>query len=211
MTIKSELADASEALRFLLRHKNINSRRLGLLGLSMGAAVASYLAGREHSRFKSISLWAPVAEGTGILDQLSTPDAVSALAETGITDHGGNLVGVSFIRQFAEMKPVRELMKSKCPVLLIHGTKDETVPAHHSDLYEKALVSHKRVVKNFIIPGADHTFNKHIWERRSDYRDSRLVAGNGVGTDACQCLVGCGRITSFSMANQSMSAHSPIL
>lgn len=166
MTIKSEVADAAEALRFLVHHKHINSRRISLLGLSMGGAVASYLAGRERTRFKSISLWAPVAEGTGILDQLSTPDAVSALAETGITDYGGNLVGVSFIRQFAEMKPLREIVKSKSPVLLVHGTKDETVPVHHSDLYEKALVSHKRLVKKILIPGADHTFNRHVWERR---------------------------------------------
>jgi dipeptidyl aminopeptidase/acylaminoacyl peptidase len=107
-----------------------------------------------------------VAEGEGILDELSTPDAVSSLAETGITDHDGNLVGVAFIRQFAEMKPLREVVKCQCPVLLIHGSKDQTVPAHHTDMYEHALQTHKRVVKKVIIPGADHTFNKHIWESR---------------------------------------------
>lgn len=166
MTIRSEVADATEALHFLVRHKRVNSRRLGLVGLSMGGAVAAFLVGRERSRIKSLSLWAPVAEGGGILDELSTPEAVSALAETGITDYGGNLVGVSFIRQFAEMKPLREVVKSKCPVLLVHGSKDETVPPNHSDMYEKVLTSHKRPVKKLIITGADHTFNKHIWEQR---------------------------------------------
>lgn len=166
MTIRSEVADALEAIKFLARHKQINSRRLALIGLSMGGAVASYVVAREKARFKSLVLWAPVAEGAGILDDLSTPDAVSSLAETGITDHEGNLVGVTFVRQFADMRPLREVVKSNCPVLIIHGSGDETVPVHHADLYERALRSPDRVVKKVIIPGADHTFNRHVWEQR---------------------------------------------
>jgi uncharacterized protein len=166
MTIRSEIADSLEAIRFLARHKRINSRRLALIGLSMGGAVASYVLARERSRFRTLVLWAPVAEGSGILDDLSTPDAVAALAETGITDHDGNLVGVQFIRQFAEMKPLREIVKAKCPVLLVHGARDQTVPAEHSHMYERVLLAHKRLVKKVIITGADHMFNKHIWEQR---------------------------------------------
>ncbi|HUK82459.1 MAG TPA: alpha/beta fold hydrolase [Verrucomicrobiae bacterium] len=167
MTIRSELADALSAIKLLAHHRRVNSRRLALIGLSMGGAVASQVAARERARVKSLVLWAPVAEGAGILDELSTPDAVSALAETGITDHEGNLVGVQFIRQFAEMKPLREITKCKCPVLIVHGSKDQTVPVHHADLYERALRSPRRIVKKVIITGADHTFNKHVWESRA--------------------------------------------
>ena len=167
MTIRSEVADSVEAIRFLARHRRVKSRRLALIGLSMGGAVASHVLARKRSQFRTLVLWAPVAEGTGILDGLTTPDAVTSLAETGITDYEGNLVGVQFIRQFAEMKPLREVVKAKCPVLLVHGAKDQTVPAHHSDLYEKALLAHKRLVKKVIITGADHTFNRHVWEQRA--------------------------------------------
>ena len=166
MTIRSEVADSLEAIKFLARHKQINSRRLALIGLSMGAAVAAYVVAREQHRVKSLVLIAPVAEGAGILDDLSTPEAVSSLVETGITDHDGNLVGVTFIRQFAEMKPLREMVKCQCPVLIIHGSQDQTVPEHHADLYEHALQTNKRVVKKIIIPGADHTFNSRVWELR---------------------------------------------
>ena len=64
------------------------------------------------------------------------------------------------------MKPLREVVKANCPVLIIHGSKDETVPVHHSDLYERALRAPDRVVKKVIIHGADHTFNRHVWEQR---------------------------------------------
>jgi dipeptidyl aminopeptidase/acylaminoacyl peptidase len=166
MTIRSEVADSLEAIKFLARHKRVHSRRLALIGLSMGGAVASHVVARERSRFKTLALWAPVAEGAGILDDLSTPDAVASLAETGLTDHEGNLVGMGFVRQFAEMRPLREVVKSRCPVLIVHGSKDQTVPVHHADMYEKALHAHKRLVKKVIIAGADHTFNKHVWEQR---------------------------------------------
>jgi pimeloyl-ACP methyl ester carboxylesterase len=100
LTIRSEVADALEAIKFLANHKHINSRRLALIGMSMGGTIAAHVVAREKSRVKSLVLWAPVAEGAGILDDLSTPDAVSSLAETGLTDHGGNLVGVAFVRAF---------------------------------------------------------------------------------------------------------------
>ncbi|MEI6084240.1 MAG: alpha/beta fold hydrolase [Verrucomicrobiota bacterium] len=166
MSIRSEVVDAQEALRFLMSHRRINTRRLALIGMSLGSAIASFVVGRQRSRFKTLALWAPVAEGAGILDELSTPEAVAALAQTGITDHNGNLVGVSFIRQFAEMKPLREIVKTRCPVLLVHGTKDVTVPHQHTEMYEKTLLHHKRIVKKILIPGADHVFSKHVWEQR---------------------------------------------
>jgi dipeptidyl aminopeptidase/acylaminoacyl peptidase len=166
LTIRSQVADAVEAFRYLARHKRINSRRLAVVGMSMGGAIAAQLVGREKDRVKTLVLLAPVAEGAGILDELSTPESVSSLAQTGITDYGGNLVGVSFIRQFADMKPLREITKAKCPVLLVHGEADTVVPPHHSELYERALHAGKRMVKKVIIPGADHTFNRCLWEQR---------------------------------------------
>jgi dipeptidyl aminopeptidase/acylaminoacyl peptidase len=166
LSIRSQILDSLEALKFLARQKQVNSRRIALIGMSLGAAIAGYVVARERRKIRSLVLWAPVAEGAGILDDLATPEAVASLAQMGVTDYGANLVGVEFIRQFAEMKPLREVVKSNCPVLLVHGGDDQTVPAEHTEMYERALRSPKRIVKKVIVPGADHTFNKHVWEAR---------------------------------------------
>jgi dipeptidyl aminopeptidase/acylaminoacyl peptidase len=166
MTLRSELADAQEALRVLVKHKRVNNRRIAVVGMSMGAMIASMLVARERDRIKSMALWAPVAEGEAILNQLSTPDAVTSLAQTGVTDYEGYMVGMPFIRQFAEAKPLRDVVKAKCPVLIAHGEKDQTVPVQHATLYEEALQSPKRQVRKLIIPGADHAFSRHAWETR---------------------------------------------
>src|SRR2546425_12614526 len=39
MTVRSEVADSLEALKFLGRQARINSRRIGVVGLSLGGAV----------------------------------------------------------------------------------------------------------------------------------------------------------------------------
>ncbi|MCX7886823.1 MAG: alpha/beta fold hydrolase [Verrucomicrobiae bacterium] len=166
MTLRTKICDAVTALKFLCRQKRVDAKRIALVGLSLGGAIAAHVVGREKTPIRSLVLISPVAEGAGILDELATPEAVASLAQTGITDYFGNLVGVQFIRQFADMKPLREVVKCQCPVLLIHGEKDETVPAGHSDLYEEALRNAGRTVKKVIVPDADHTFNRHRWEER---------------------------------------------
>jgi dipeptidyl aminopeptidase/acylaminoacyl peptidase len=164
-SLQSAVADAVEAVRFLARQKRVAPRRLGVVGLSLGAAITAGLVAREIRDWKALALLAPVAEGAGILDALSTPDAVGSLTTTGVTDYHGNTVGMRFVRQFAEMKPTREILRARCPVLLLHGSQDETVPADHTDLYEKALRGARRQVRKIIIDGADHTFNGHRWEK----------------------------------------------
>ena len=166
ITISSQVCDAAAAIKFFGRQKRINPKRLALVGFSLGGAIAAQLVAREPSRVQSLVLLSPVAEGGGILDELATPEAVASLAQTGITDYFGNLVGVQFIRQFADMKPVRDLARWRGPVLLLHGDKDETVPVEHSEMYERALRAPKRIFKKIILPGADHTFTRHVWEQR---------------------------------------------
>ena len=61
MTVSGEIADAIRVLDFLEEHEAVDAQRLGVLGLSMGGAVAASVAGKD-TRVKSLALWAAVAK-----------------------------------------------------------------------------------------------------------------------------------------------------
>ena len=57
--------------------------------------------------------------------------------------------------------------KSDCPVFILHGANDQSVPVSHADPLEAAARKPKRLVKKLIIPDADHTFNRLDWQQQA--------------------------------------------
>jgi pimeloyl-ACP methyl ester carboxylesterase len=165
-TLNAEIQDARVALEFLRRQPRVDSSRIGIVGMSFGGAVASYVAAADPN-VKSLALWCPVADGPDILQRLvaASPAAVASLMTTGFADYGGWRVSKQFVEEFQTMRPVAELAKSSCPVLLIHGEKDETVPVAQAEIYAKALSNNSRQFKRHIIKDASHSFDRADWEQ----------------------------------------------
>lgn len=69
VTLEGELADGEEAIKFFRRQKDIDPKRVGLVGLSLGGTVAACLAPRVKGR--ALVLWAALAH----------PDHLRTLAE----------------------------------------------------------------------------------------------------------------------------------
>lgn len=61
MTVTGEISDAVKILDFLAGLPEVDASRLGILGLSMGGAVAATVAGIDE-RVKSLTLWSAVAD-----------------------------------------------------------------------------------------------------------------------------------------------------
>lgn len=163
MTLAGELKDARAALRFLRRRPGIDPARIGLLGMSMGAAVGSVLLG-EDARIPAAALWSPVSHPDRVVEAKLTPEARKDLRRMGVTDHHGYAVGQAFVAEVKRHKPLKAIAKTRAAVLLIHGDRDETVPAAASDAYEAALRKTKRAVVKHVVRGADHTYNTLAWE-----------------------------------------------
>ncbi len=162
MTIESELQDAVASLRFLRRRPEVDTKRIGLLGMSMGGLVASLLASQEKI-FKRVLLWAPVGNPRRLVEARYTAQSQKQLAETGITDYIGWPVSRAFIEDILQRNPSVALATYKGPAMIIHGDQDSAVPFDESDLYINARCAAGLPVERVTVHGADHTFSSLPW------------------------------------------------
>lgn len=158
MTMSGEIADALRVLDFLEEQKAVDSNRLGVIGLSMGGAVAASVAGQDN-RVKSLALWAAVAR-FDLFEQ--NAEEIEKAKKQGYVDVGGNILNITFYEDIQKQNPLQLVSQYRGPALIVHGDADPTVPVSHADLYYEVLSGKK---EKLIIPGADHTFNRHDWEQ----------------------------------------------
>jgi hypothetical protein len=154
MTISREIEDAAAALDFLAARAETDENRLGLLGLSMGGAVAASLAGKEP-RLKALALWAAVAHLEPLCERLATEFRGKIL------DMNGWGLGLAFLDDLPNIKPLESVRSYMGPSLVVHGANDETVPASHASDYRVALGGRCQL---HLVAEADHTFSRLDWE-----------------------------------------------
>lgn len=157
MTFGGEVSDALRACDYIVKYEDVDPERLGVLGLSMGGAVAACVTGR-YGKVRSTALWAAVA------DLALFKEAAKDIGDVDYFDRRGNLVGRQFIEQLDGYTPLEEITLHRTPVLVVHGSDDETVPVDHAFRYRDALQSAGSRYQIHVVEGADHTFNAHPWE-----------------------------------------------
>lgn len=173
MTISKELIDAKNILDYVKTLDFVDANKIGIVGLSMGGAVASMLAGDCSNDIRSLCLWAPA----GVMANLTLEyirkhtcftcndvnptniDIISTLDES--FDLGGLLLGKGFVEDILNIDIYEKASHFHGNVLILHGDNDPTVPLTASqkylEIYGKNAILH-------VIEGADHTFNKKKWE-----------------------------------------------
>lgn len=166
ITVAGWRHDARVAFDYLLRQSGVDAGRIGVIGLSMGGAVACHLAASER-RVRSLALWSAVANGADVVSVAGSPDSLGHLAKHGWADRMGNKVSAAFVKEFETMRPVEDLARTLCPVFIAHGAADETVPVAQADKFEAAAcTTMSRRVEKLIIPFANHTYANLALEAR---------------------------------------------
>ena len=158
MTISRELEDARAAVAFIRGQPNVDTQRVGLIGMSMGGMVSALLLG-EDAGIPAAVLWCPVADFHRLWSSRMNDKVSADLSSTGIADYGGWPVGKNFIEDGMKHDPVKSLARSKAEILVLHGDGDDAVPVQESAMY-------RNVTRREIIPGADHTFNSLAWVKQ---------------------------------------------
>lgn len=161
MTVSGEIAEAGAILDRVKRDPRIDPERVTLLGMSLGGLVASVLAGERVQDVHKLVLLAPAGEMYLLIKDMI--DGVLAMPDLQVYDFNGNLIG----RPFAEdLKTLNVFARAKGytgDVMIVHGTKDPTVPYQVSLAYQAQSYEGRALVH--LIEDADHTFNKTVWER----------------------------------------------
>ncbi len=150
-------ADAAAALDFADSYPRFS--RIGLLGLSLGGAVAMLAC--SHGAVEALALWAPLSFPSLLAERLPARDLQPG--QPGY-DVGGIVVGPRFAESLRQAEPVEVARRFHGPVLVVHGTHDTVIPAAHSKRLAEALGGRCELE---LIDGADHTFARADWQSQA--------------------------------------------
>jgi pimeloyl-ACP methyl ester carboxylesterase len=147
--------DLGQAIGWLKRHQPVRARQIAVLGHSVGAGAALFEATRnpDIAAVISIGAFAHPAEVTQrTLRRLRLPRFVTFL----VIRYVEWVIG----RRFEAIAPVNTVCWITCPVLLVHGREDQTVPVE--DARRIAARCRAPNVRLLEIAGAGHDSTDQI-------------------------------------------------
>ncbi|MCB2295698.1 alpha/beta hydrolase [Clostridium algoriphilum] len=164
MTMGTELKDANNILDYVRTLDFVDKDKIGIIGLSMGGAIASMIAGNRKSDIKTMCLWAPAGNMEEIiLDNNYIGDNYEEFRQKGYFDAEGLPIGTGFVDYLKGLTIYEKAAAYDKKSLIIHGDKDEVVLLSTSQKYINFF---KKSSQLKIISGANHTFDKKEWEEQ---------------------------------------------
>ncbi len=149
ITYSGEVEDLSAAFAFM---RDRHPGKIALLGSSMGGTVALLFAARHADVATVVTIAAPV-HPERFTSRLLTPAQVQQWRETGYTFYHGQRINVSLLHDLEKINVPEAAKKVDCPVLILHGDRDEVVPVEEAHELYGYLPGSKKLS---ILDGADH-------------------------------------------------------
>ena len=141
--------------------KKLGYKNISLLGTSLGGLIAAATALR-YRNIKKLALRAPVADYYELLLKRFNKDEVTKFKKQGFyyyirPDEEKLKIVYDFIEDSKKYSMYKKVKDIKCPVLIIHGTKDEIVPYKTSQKLVKKFTNARLV----LIKNASHKLSIH--------------------------------------------------
>lgn len=163
LSVKGELSDLNEAINFI---KNRGFDTIGILAASFGGSIAPMFVAK-NKYIKTLVLWNPILNYDNIflkpisqwgIKYFSGKNFLAKIEKQGyITDRKGFKIGKKLFDEMKNIKPYEGLKDVSCPLLVIHGDKDTTVPYEDSKRYYKLA---RGISKFETVKGAEHGFHE---------------------------------------------------
>lgn len=155
MTIESEAEDVLMAVEYVKSRGDIDSERVALIGISMGAS-AILTAMKKKPKVRGLIFWGPAFFGNNYFE---TPENRKTVEEEGVWYVEQRFTGKKLTagkELFYEMigldtSPYMKLVKA--PVLILRGSKDEVVDSKRDKEAAKLLNADYKIIEN-----GDHNF-----------------------------------------------------
>lgn len=141
--------DMSAAIDWVKQQEHLQNDQLVLLGHSVGAAAVLLEASRRDDIAAVISL-ATFAHPEWMMRRYLGRFPLPNLFVTGVLAYVERVIG----HRYEAIAPIHTTCLIKCPVLLVHGTADETVPM--SDALAIRDQCNKNSIELLLIESADH-------------------------------------------------------
>ncbi|NHJ32553.1 MAG: alpha/beta hydrolase [Asgard group archaeon] len=158
-SIQTQLSNLDYIISYLTNHQKIDPKRIGLLGISMGAAIAVCHASRDP-RISAVVLQAPLYDFKFMINYPEFTSLIEGLAHTGLVRLEINGLREELIKEIQGNDPLNCISKiSPRPLLIIAGAEDTFMPLSGiKKLFEKA-----QVPKEFkIVRNADHNLTNYF-------------------------------------------------
>ena len=161
ITLEGKVIDTIKCLDFLANDPQIDSSRLGLLGRSLGGAIA-VLTARRYQVIKSLALWAPVFKSDPwreLWESFKSNRQLDQAKKDILRNLPANVPNLEFLSQFFKLDLENELDGLRqIPLLHIHGVQDQVVKIEHAKDYEKVRLGldNTRFVQ---LPRSGHDFS----------------------------------------------------
>ncbi len=143
-----------EAAHGLLKERGV--ARVGVIGSSMGGTTALVYAGAAEGVAALATLAAPF-NPRELLERDFPPEAVALWRARGFMEFNGRRLTTDFLEDALTIDVAGAVARITCPVLVIQGGADPTVPVEQARQLHGAVPGEKRL---HILPGADHRFTR---------------------------------------------------
>ena len=203
VTLRDYADDAVAAVKWIARHKEVDDKRVLVIGHSEGAAI-TLLAAREK-RVAALVLMAAMGT-TGrelVLEQqryvldaakVAEPDRAkrielqqkileAAVAETGwegVPADVRPIVDTPLYRSIVLFDPAQIMKDIKQPILVLHGSLDTEVPPHHAERLAELARARKKAppVEMKLLEGVNHVFVQASTGQVAEYAklESRTIS-----------------------------------
>lgn len=135
MTVDSEIQDGLAALDFLSSRHDVDRHRISVVGMSLGGAVTTAVAGRTPHRLSAVVLWNPGINLPAAFTSIYGEEVMKAGLNGGdkaisVTMKGGGKtveLKSAFFKSLYTVVPAAEIEKYHGPLLLAVGTDDSIV------------------------------------------------------------------------------------